>query len=125
MRKNSEFSAEELQALWSASPDDALLEWTYRVLETPSASDDYLNFVEWLLRKRFGDFDFSSETLKIVNSAPPIGSTTWQNISIRTAELATAPHQLQIYRLWYLLCEKQISIKSFLSGVRQAIRSIS
>lgn len=51
MRADQHLNPDELQKLWKFDPDRALLEWSYRISETPAIFEDPAPFMHYLIEQ--------------------------------------------------------------------------
>ena len=49
MRIDQNLNPDELQKLWKLDPDRVLLEWSYRISETPAILEDPASFMHYLI----------------------------------------------------------------------------
>ena len=49
IRTDQNLNPDELQKLWKLDPDRVLLEWSYRISETPAILEDSVPFVRYLI----------------------------------------------------------------------------
>lgn len=117
MRSNAEMDPQTLQALWATDRDAALLEWSYRMLETPSAVEDAAQFSEWLVTQRYGPAMFSRALSAASGPAPLVDGKPLQlgQLLIRVDEEVIA---LLPARALHLFQEGVISQKTFLQQLQ-------
>lgn len=87
MRKHADLAAQELQSLWTTDRDAALVEWTYRLLETPAAMEDAAGFSEWMVSRWYGPALFRSAAALATESPMVAGRPLQFNaINVRSGD---------------------------------------
>ena len=54
MRTNQNLTAEQLKLLWASDPDAALVEWSYRMFDTPAVLESPDDFIDYLTKEYAG-----------------------------------------------------------------------
>lgn len=117
MRTHAGLDAQELQSLWSTDRDAALVEWTYRMLETPAAMDDAAGFSQWMLTQWYGPALFRSAAALAADSPMVAGKPLqFKAIRVRSGDGVADAFPA---RLLHLYQQDLLSLDDFLAQLRE------
>ncbi len=117
MREHAGLGAQELQQLWSTDRDAALVEWTYRMLETPAAMEDAAGFSEWMVGQWYGPALFRIAAALAAESPMVAGKPLkFQEINVRSDDQVADAFPA---RLLHLYQQGLLSLDDFLDQLRE------
>lgn len=117
MRTHAGLDAQELQSLWSTDRDAALVEWTYRMLETPAAMDDAAGFSQWMVSQWYGPALFRSAAALATESPLVAGRRLqFKEFSVRSGDQVAGAFPARALHLYQ---QGLLSLNDFLGQLRE------
>ena len=82
MRTNQNLTVEKLKLLWVSDPDAALVEWSYRIFDTPAVLESPEDFIDYLTKEYAGQIRGPLKSKNVLKIAELTTSFSRGNITL-------------------------------------------